>query len=55
MLRPHIDCLEKLAAGVRFAVGEQAKFRKSPGNPPELKRRMVVQAEGVGGDILHNA
>ena len=29
-------------AGVRFAVGEDANFRKSPGNPSELKRRMQV-------------
>lgn len=27
-------------AGVKFAVGEDANFRKTFGNPPELKRRM---------------
>ncbi len=31
-----------LEAGVRFAVDEDANFRKSPGNPPALKRRMPV-------------
>ena len=31
-----------LEAGVRFAVGEGANFRKSADNPPELTRRMPV-------------
>lgn len=28
------------AAGVKFAVGEDANFRKKFGNPPELTRRL---------------
>jgi ectoine hydroxylase-related dioxygenase (phytanoyl-CoA dioxygenase family) len=35
------------AAGVRFAVGEDAHFRKRPGNPPGLARRLGLSQVAV--------
>ena len=48
VLRPVFPQLAKVAdgavkaAGVKFAIGEDANFRKTFGNPPELKKKMAA-------------